>query len=149
MKKLFKTLALGLMTALLLCSVLPAAFAAEDDSKVYLISLDPAGGVCSTMTVYTNSAGRLSALPDNPTMEGYTFEGWYTDPVDGDKITTSRVFDGDTTIYAHWTVKAGSAASGGSQTITTLPTINTNISAHLGTVIVVGIALTALVLMAF
>mgnify|MGYP002572560651 CR=1 FL=1 len=46
-----------------------------------------------------------SALPAQPTLEGYTFDGWYTEPVGGTKISTSTVFTGDTTVYAHWTVK--------------------------------------------
>ena len=38
----------------------------------------------------------------NPIRSGYTFLGWYTDPVDGDKVDSSTVVTEDTTYYAHW-----------------------------------------------
>ena len=38
----------------------------------------------------------------NPTRSGYTFLGWYTDPIDGDKIDSSTLVTEDTTYYAHW-----------------------------------------------
>lgn len=99
-------LVLGLLSAALLCCALPSAFAAEDkDSQVYTIGLDAMGGSSSTVAVTTNLSGKLSALPAQPTLEGYTFDGWYTEPVGGTKISTSTVFTGDTTVYAHWTVK--------------------------------------------
>lgn len=63
------------------------------------------GGSSSAVAVTTNLSGKLSALPAQPTLEGYTFDGWYTEPVGGTKISTSTVFTGDTTVYAHWTVK--------------------------------------------
>lgn len=106
MKKILKMLVLGLLSAALLCCALPSAFAAEDkDSQVYTIGLDAMGGSSSTVAVTTNLSGKLSALPAQPTLEGYTFDGWYTEPVGGTKISTSTVFTGDTTVYAHWTVK--------------------------------------------
>ena len=49
-------------------------------------------------------SGKLSALPAQPALEGYTFDGWYTEPVGGTKISTSTVFTGATTVYAHWTL---------------------------------------------
>ena len=106
MKKILKMLVLGLLSAALLCCALPSAFAAEDkDSQVYTIGLDAMGGSSSAVAVTTNLSGKLSALPAQPTLEGYTFDGWYTEPVGGTKISTSTVFTGDTTVYAHWTVK--------------------------------------------
>ena len=42
-------------------------------------------------------------------MTGYTFDGWYTEPVGGSKVTTSTVFTSDATIYAHWIAKAGAS----------------------------------------
>lgn len=65
----------------------------------------PWAGSSSAVAVTTNLSGKLSALPAQPALEGYTFDGWYTEPVGGTKISTSTVFTGDTTVYAHWTVK--------------------------------------------
>ena len=91
----------------LLCCALPSAFAAEQkDAQVYTIGLDAMGGTSSVVAVTTNLNGKLSALPAQPTLDGYTFDGWYTETVGGTKITTSTVFTGDTTVYAHWTVKS-------------------------------------------
>ena len=38
-------------------------------------------GVSSTVVVTTNLDGKLTTLPESPTMDGYTFNGWYTEPV--------------------------------------------------------------------
>ena len=112
MKKILKMLVLGLLSAALLCCALPSAFAAEQkDAQVYTIGLDAMGGTSSVVAVTTNLNGKLSALPAQPTLDGYTFDGWYTETVGGTKVTTSTVFTGDTTVYAHWTVKSTAASS--------------------------------------
>lgn len=126
MKKLLKMLAVGFATLTLLCCTLPAAFAADTTSgskkeeTVYSIALDAQGGTCSTVVVYTALSGKLETTPEQPTMDGYTFDGWYTEPVGGSKVSTSTVFTSDSTIYAHWTVKSGSTTTTPSQP-TTLP----------------------------
>ena len=35
-------------------------------------------------------------------MSDYTFEGWHTDELEGDKITLNTEFGADAIIYAHW-----------------------------------------------
>ena len=48
--------------------------------------------------------GTSIALPSsNPTKEGYTFEGWYSDPELTEKVTGSVTLNGNTTLYANWT----------------------------------------------
>ena len=112
MKKILKMLVLGLLSAALLCCALPSAFAAEQkDTQIYTIGLDAMGGTSSVVAVPTNLNGKLSALPAQPTLDGYTFDGWYTETVGGTKVTTSTVFTGDTTVYAHWSVKSTAASS--------------------------------------
>ena len=112
MKKFLKLLAAGAMVLSLLCSTLPAAFAADTGSAsqkeetIYSIGLDAQGGTCSTVVVYTSLSGKLESTPEQPVMSGYTFDGWYTEPVGGSKVSTSTVFTSDATIYAHWTVKS-------------------------------------------
>lgn len=46
--------------------------------------------------------GTLASLP-TPSRTGYTFKGWFTAQSGGTKITTSTVFEDDTTVYAQWT----------------------------------------------
>lgn len=144
MKKLARVLTLCLVSLALLCAAVPAAFAVsaaeEQEGGVYVIGLDAAGGECSTVVVYTSTSGKLAALPESPVMEGYTFNGWYTEMVGGSKVSTSTVFAGDTTIYAHWTVKSGTSAGSTAPVQPAAPSINQ----HLGTVLVAGILLTTL-----
>lgn len=144
MKKLARVLTLCLVSLALLCAAVPAAFAVsaaeEQEGGVYAIGLDAAGGECSTVVVYTSTSGKLAALPESPVMEGYTFNGWYTEMVGGSKVSTSTVFAGDTTIYAHWTVKSGTSAGSTAPVQPAAPSIKQ----HLGTVLVAGILLTTL-----
>ena len=115
------------------------------EDAFYTIGLDACGGVSSTVVVTTNLDGKLTTLPESPTMDGYTFNGWYTEPVGGSRITTATVFTGDTTIYAQWTAKSSSA----SPTAPTLPvTGDPALQKHLGTLLVAGILVTLVVVAA-
>lgn len=85
MKKIFRALTLCLVLLSLLCAAVPAAFAAGNkEDAFYTIGLDACGGVSSTVVVTTNLDGKLTTLPESPTMDGYTFNGWYTEPVGGE-----------------------------------------------------------------
>ena len=80
MKKIFRALTLCLVLLSLLCAAVPAAFAAGNkEDAFYTIGLDACGGVSSTVVVTTNLDGKLTTLPESPTMDGYTFNGWYTE----------------------------------------------------------------------
>ena len=118
MKKILKMLVLGLLSAALLCCALPSAFAAEQkDAQIYTIGLDAMGGTSSVVAVTTNLNGKLSALPAQPTLDGYTFDGWYTTgtddvtgfPIDVQVKANDTAFGADTTVYAHWSANGGSA----------------------------------------
>ena len=92
MKKIFRALTLCLVLLSLLCAAVPAAIAAGNkEDTFYTIGLDACGGVSSTVVVTTNLDGKLTTLPESPTMDGYTFNGWYTEPVGGSRITTATV----------------------------------------------------------
>ena len=48
--------------------------------------------------------GHLYALPEPPTRDGYTFDGWYTHPDGGEEITTDTpVKSGNLRVFAQWT----------------------------------------------
>lgn len=53
------------------------------------------------------------ALPE-AWMDGYVFDGWYTDAVGGTRVsrTTAYTAEGNTTLYAHWTPVAADAEQG-------------------------------------
>lgn len=44
----------------------------------------------------------LSSTLPTPTRDNYTFLGWYTDPIEGKKISSKTQVTEDTTFYAHW-----------------------------------------------
>ncbi len=68
----------------------------------YEITFDANGGQCGTISMYTDTAGKLSALP-TPARGGYTFDGWFTEQNGGTAVTAETVYDENTTLYAHWT----------------------------------------------
>ncbi len=68
----------------------------------YEITFDANGGQCDTTSMYTDTDGKLSALP-TPTRGGYTFDGWFTEQNGGTAVTAETVYDKNTTLYAHWT----------------------------------------------
>lgn len=109
MKQFLKRLMLSVVTLAMFCCVTPLAFA--DNPNYYTIYLERQGGIGTPEYVFVyrikTSDGtenyRISRLP-TPTMEGYTFKGWYTDIVGGDAIVAGETeFSGeDATIYAQW-----------------------------------------------
>lgn len=52
-----------------------------------------------TIPVSVTEIGRLTA----PTVEGYTFDGWYTNDTHTTEFDFTKPITGDTTIYAKWT----------------------------------------------
>lgn len=76
-------------------------------SPVYFtVTFDSNGGSSAAETAFTDADGKLTVLPTPVNGEGYTFDGWYTEPVGGSLVTADTVFTADTTVYAHWTYTA-------------------------------------------
>ena len=70
-----------------------------------VITFDPNGGTCETESARFTVNSKLNSLP-TPQREGYTFDGWFTSPDGGTRVTTSTPLgDEDRTVYAHWTAK--------------------------------------------
>ena len=77
------------------------------------MTLDACGGTCKTDTVTTKDK-MVSTLP-KPVKDGYEFVGWYiSEKENSERITTSRVFTSDLTIYAHWKSDGSSQDPGAS-----------------------------------
>ena len=98
-----------------------------------------------------NDVYRASSLP-TPTMEGYTFDGWYEDIVGGTAIKASKYNfkeDGQT-IYAHWTVADGSSSSAAAaaQQEETKPAKTFKIEEHMGEILIVGTTILVVTLVA-
>ncbi|GEM_PF-1160605 len=66
------------------------------------ITFDANGGNSSATSLVTDSFGKLSALPADAVKAGAAFKGWYTAATGGTQITTSYIFDKDTTVYAQY-----------------------------------------------
>lgn len=67
----------------------------------YTINFDANGGITSTASMITGTDGKLASLP-TASRSGYLFNGWFSQPVDGEEISIDTVFTKDTTVYAQW-----------------------------------------------
>lgn len=133
-------------TALLAIFFSLPCFAEEPSStgyQLYTIYFEAGGGTGIPVIASTTASGRLSTLP-TPTMFGYQFEGWYTDELEGDKVTVNTEFSADTTIYARWIPLSSSdstpSSSGSSSSSGTF-----QLKSHIGTLLVAGTVLVLLV----
>lgn len=80
-------------------------FSSKSTVTTYTVTFDANGGeliAASNPSTETEPDGTVDYL-NAATREGYTFDGWYTEQVGGDKVYTYvTVFTADTTVYAHW-----------------------------------------------
>ncbi len=86
-------------------------YAFWDDTRV--IRFNAQGGDVDIPFELTDKEGKLRMVP-TAEREGYIFDGWYTEPNSGEKITDNTVFNTDATVYAHWKmdITMGSIAAG-------------------------------------
>lgn len=100
MNKLKKFFTATLITALLACLFLLSAGGCKKDDSVkneFVVYGE------ETITV-SGKKGNDITFPDDPTREGFIFDGWYTDASFAGSPVTSGKFDGETTYYAKWEV---------------------------------------------
>ena len=92
---------------------------------------------------------RISRLP-TPTMEGYLFDGWYTDLVGGDKIKPAEYeFQEDgQTLYAHWTPVSGESTAKPEPEAAEQPASTFRLEDHLGEILIVGTTVLVVTLVA-
>lgn len=77
------------------------------------LTFDANGGTAEFDTKQAERGAAYGALPE-AWMDGYVFEGWYTDAVGGDRVSSATVYTaaGHTTLYAHWMPVASDAEQG-------------------------------------
>lgn len=83
-------------------------------------------------------------------MEGYTFDGWYTDLVGGDKIKPAEYeFQEDgQTLYAHWTPVSGESTAKPEPETAEQPASTFRLEDHLGEILIVGTTVLVVTLVA-
>lgn len=76
---------------------------AQSQEVYYTVTFNSAGGTAvSSIQVLDDSAIGVS-MPVNPTKEGYTFGGWYTQANGaGTQVTSSTIITANLTVYAKW-----------------------------------------------
>lgn len=82
----------------------------ESDS---ILIFNANGGTAEFTTKQAERGAAYGALPE-AWMDGYVFDGWYTNAVGGDRVSSSTLYTaaGQTTLYAHWIPVAADAAQG-------------------------------------
>jgi uncharacterized repeat protein (TIGR02543 family) len=73
----------------------------------YTVTFNAGGGspVTQTRTVTNDSSVGSSNMPSDPTRDGYTFGGWYTEQNgNGSRFTYDTTVNGNMTVYAWWTL---------------------------------------------
>lgn len=87
-------------------------------SQAHRVKFDAKGG--SSVDSQTPASGSTVSKPADPTREGYTFGGWYTDEACTEAYKFDAAVTADMTLYAKWTKNAinpggngGSGSNGG------------------------------------
>ena len=87
-------------------------------SQAHRVKFDAKGG--SSVDSQTPASGSTVTKPADPTREGYTFAGWYTDEACTEEYKFDAAVTADMTLYAKWTKNAtnpggngGSGSNGG------------------------------------
>ncbi len=66
------------------------------------VRFNSAGGIISETTRVIEKGTAVGTLPTTE-KAGFIFEGWFTDPTNGEQINSSTIVSNDVTYYAHWT----------------------------------------------
>jgi uncharacterized repeat protein (TIGR02543 family) len=73
-------------------------------TPIYTVTFNGNGGTVSVYSATTGAGGKLVSMPEEPTRDGYDFNGWYTDRAGGSRVTSSTVFAENKEVYAQWQV---------------------------------------------
>ena len=81
-------------------------------SQAHRVKFDTQGG--SSINDQTPASGSAVAKPADPTREGYTFAGWYTDAACTKAYDFATAVTSDLTLYAKWTKNEASSSGSSS-----------------------------------
>ena len=74
----------------------------EAPSTTVTVTFDGNEGIPTETKVEINKGETVTVPATNPTREGYTFKGWFTDKEATKPFETTTTFDAGTTLYAGW-----------------------------------------------
>ena len=92
------------------------------------ITYDSQGGsTVSDGEATTTTGGTITALPSDPTRDGYSFAGWFTAASGGTEITSNAAHNqtADFTLYAQWTANPTTTTTEAPTTTTTTASTTT------------------------
>ncbi len=85
--------------------IYPVFAATSEEREIYLRNIYLSKTNTLNIKNYNIEDGKtLGDSYINPARDGYTFSGWYTEPINeyGDKVTENTLVTSDITYYAHW-----------------------------------------------
>ena len=77
----------------------------EQQSTKYRIDFDGNGGTSTQSYIVIDPGEQLGELP-SASRPNYDFDDWWTDPENGEKISSTTTPTQSTTYYAHWTARS-------------------------------------------
>ncbi len=78
------------------------------EGDYWTVTFDSRGGSAVEPQYIDTTTGGVAARPDDPTRNGYTFDGWYADSMCMRPFDFATPITADTTVYAGWKRDAGS-----------------------------------------
>ena len=99
-KRILFVLAILTMALVLSCALVACGTDADKQGQQFTITFDTQGG--SKIEPIKIKAGATITLPNNPTKEGYIFDGWYLSDALVEEFNITKTITGDITLYAKW-----------------------------------------------
>ena len=99
-KRILLVLAILTMAIVLSFVFVACGTDADKQGRQFTITFDTQGG--SKIEPIKIKAGATITLPNNPTKEGYIFDGWYLSDALVEEFNITKTITGDITLYAKW-----------------------------------------------
>lgn len=81
---------------------MPGQSTEESEVVMFTVHFNGNGGTPTVESMDVQEGRTLSELPI-ATRDGYSLDGWYTEPDGGIRVSTFTPIDSETTFHAHWT----------------------------------------------
>ena len=81
----------------------PSVVTLRSSEKSVVLDAKTNGGMSEATAISLNTEGKPSGMLPEATKNGYTFDGWFTEPKGGEMVTKDTVIEAGTTLYAQFT----------------------------------------------